>query len=162
MLSLAIAALLAAAPTRAITPNCFFNVTLSDNSPLLHYDPPNAWTSLFVNSPIGSWQPGIMGQGVSSHATYGTAPKITVEYAGTVAWAKGGYDNASATPINFVIDNQKQPFPTTEQGVFLSSSNDIPQGAHTAEISLDPSSTDPLAWVFLMVFQSICGVVAET
>lgn len=163
MLPLAVAALLAAAaPVQAITPNCFFNVTMSDNSPLLRYDPPSAWFSLFVNSPIDSWQPGLLGQGLSSHSAFGLNATVNIEYPGSTAWVRGGIANVSDTPVLFEIDGTKQPYPLVNQNVFMSTSNDLPVGAHTAKISLDPTSTNPEAVLIVTYFQNLCGVVAET
>ncbi|CAK9781382.1 hypothetical protein CC85DRAFT_310712 [Cutaneotrichosporon oleaginosum] len=163
MLLLAVAALLAAAtPAMAITSNCFFNVSMQDTSPLIRYNPPSAFRTIFVNSPASTWQPGIIGQGISTHSTYGLEPYIIVEFPGTVAWAKGGVANVSNTPIRFTIDDRQQPYPVVDENVFLSTSTDLAMGPHTARLQIDPSSTDPLAWMALFVFQTLTGVAAES
>ncbi|BEJ15702.1 hypothetical protein CspHIS471_0503070 [Cutaneotrichosporon sp. HIS471] len=164
MLPLVIVALLAAsASAQAFNPNCFFNVSMSDNSPLVQYKPNTAWQSIFVNSPRNSWQAGAMGQGASSHSTFGLGPFIEIEYPGSIAWAKGGIFNGSETPVRMDIDNIQQPYPVVNDSVYLLTSNkDLQTGAHSVKISLDQSSTNPEALLIFLLFQSMCGVVAET
>lgn len=167
VLPLAVAALAAVAglqTAQAITPNCFFNVSMTDNSPLLHYEPPGAWYSIFVNSKAGSWQPGMMGAGDSSHGSFGLGPKITVEYPGTLSYARGGLSNVSSTPIDFQVDGVKQPQPLVVQNtVFRSASTqDIAFGSHTATFALDATSTNPEALLMFQLFQSLTGVAFET
>lgn len=167
VLSLAVAALVALGglqSAQAITPNCFFNVSITDNSPLIQYEPHDAWFSLFVNSPIGSWKPGSMGAGASAHTAYGPGPKATIEYPGSIAWAKGGFDNVSSTPLDFQIDGVKQPQPQiTDNVTFIATSaQDISVGMHTASFALDASSTHPQALIIFQIFQHLCGVVADT
>ncbi|BEI92752.1 uncharacterized protein CcaverHIS019_0503800 [Cutaneotrichosporon cavernicola] len=164
MLPLVVVAVLAvSASAQGFTPNCFFNVSMTDNSPLVLYKPPSAWKSLFINSPLAAWQPGMMGQGVSAHGTFGTGPVINIEYPGTMAWAKGLVGNASTTPVRMDIDNIQQPYPElTGPGFLLTSNDNLAIGAHTVKIALDQSSTDPQAQILFQLFQSMCGVVAET
>ncbi|GMK55668.1 hypothetical protein CspeluHIS016_0207240 [Cutaneotrichosporon spelunceum] len=162
MLALAAIALLAASVSaQSFSPNCFFNVSLGDNSPLIIYQPPSAFTSVFVNSV--RWQAGLMGMGASVHSTFGQGPVVFIEYPGTQAWASGLVGNGSATPIRMTIDGVLQPYPEIlDQAGFVFTGNDMPPGLHSVNITMDPTSTDPRAVMMFELFQSVVGISAET
>lgn len=163
--ALAVMAALGQAPTiAAITPNCFFNLTLGDNSPLIHYTPPDAWMSLFVNTNPFSWQAGMLGYGQSSHSVYGSGATATIEYPGTMAWATGGMGNTSIdAPLDFKIDGVLQPPATRFDAQWVAISyTDIAVGSHTATFALNPANVDPRAYLHFWGFQHLVGVAAES
>lgn len=155
--------LVLAPAAEAITPNCFLNISLGDNSPLIHYSPPHTWISLFVNSNPENWEAGMVGVGQSAHSVFGSGATATIEYPGTVAWVTGGIGNVSDTPLDFQIDGVLQPQPDIVNVSFISTSNkDIGLGSHTATIGLHATNTDPNAYMHFLGFQHVMGIAAET
>lgn len=109
VLALAGAALLLSAGTQAKSPEIFrkpVNVTLTDSSPLLVYEPreadpttvnykynPDLWNTTFPRRPWSEWQPGTLGRGDSAHQTNKAGNRVSVTWIGTAIAFKGSCEN---------------------------------------------------------------------
>jgi hypothetical protein len=143
------------------TPNVTDTLVLSANSPLVQFDPPEAWSMVYDLLESIEWVPHLVGAGPSRMKARGIGPNISVAYPGMNVTVHGytfDVDSVRADETQWNgIDGQGQPPPTTlleqvyidepeynNEGTYQyrrwESSQEIEMGNHTLTLGLAADS----------------------
>lgn len=112
-------------------------------SPMLQLEPHDAWIDTYGSFDDNSYQPGVIGSGVSTVSSAGPGRRVSLGYPGYNATFYGSLQRGDeTTPIALEVDGVAQQAPRIESrtdgfhSVRGYSNYDIPLGSHNASIGL--------------------------
>lgn len=125
-------------------PNYFVNITLTDMSPLLHYEPPDAWMSWFsTSSLLGVYEPGMLGGGLSVHTSSVAGSSVFLEHPGSMSTIIAQVTNNPIDVVSITADGVGRPpvNPVTENATtgFFATSGPLEPGAHNLSVAYNPT-----------------------
>ncbi|BEI84816.1 hypothetical protein CcaverHIS002_0502170 [Cutaneotrichosporon cavernicola] len=130
--------------TYAFEPNVTFIWEVPPMSPLIQFDPPDAWVDTYPNINDSLYTPGVMGKGFFPLITAGPGCRAYVEYIGSMFVLQGSLlDGATMSEVIFELDGVQQTGPMVGpsldvlgQTIFGMTNLDTTLGPHVGSLRL--------------------------